>query len=373
MAKKKQTASGQDALTVVEVAVDQLDLDTENPRIRGGLEPGASQLDIVRHLWKNMAVDELAYSIAYNGFQRYEPLLVAQEGKRLVVIEGNRRLAAVRILRSKSLQNELHVEDLPTLTPEVTASIATLPVEIVGRKQVWQYIGFKHVNGPQTWQSYAKAQYIARVHEEMRVSLNDIARRIGDRNATVERLYRGLTVLRQAEKAKIFTLDQRSKRHFAFSHLYTGLDYPGFQAFLGLNPNAAPSREPIKRSKLPHLRELCVWLYGDTKEEIEPLVQRQNPDLKILDDVLQSEAGLVALRRQLPLIAARQASLGDAQLFRQSLQSAKDALVSARGYSLHGYRGEKSLRDQAEEVSELASALFDDLVRAKKPAAKRKS
>ena len=211
MAKTGNRALALGKTATQEVPVDDLDLDPENPRIRGALT-GATQDELVEYLWKTMAVDELAYSIAYNGFQRIEPLLAAREHGRLVVIEGNRRLAAVRVLRSRSLQRKLRVEELPELEAVVVASIQTLPVLVVDRQEVWQYIGFKHVNGPQTWQSYAKAQYIARVHEEMGVSLRDIAQRIGDRNDTVERLYRGLTVLRQAEAAGVFALDQLSKK-----------------------------------------------------------------------------------------------------------------------------------------------------------------
>ena len=66
---------------------------------------------------------------------------------------------------------------------------------------MWDFIGYKHVKGPQEWDSIAKAEYIARIHEEYKIPLDQIAKAIGDRNATVERLYRGLKVLRQAEEA----------------------------------------------------------------------------------------------------------------------------------------------------------------------------
>jgi ParB-like chromosome segregation protein Spo0J len=51
-----------------------------------------------------MAVDEVALSIAENGFYRHEPLYAARESGKLNVVEGNRRLAAVKLLRDEKLR-----------------------------------------------------------------------------------------------------------------------------------------------------------------------------------------------------------------------------------------------------------------------------
>jgi len=53
-------------------------------------------------------------------------------------------------------------------------------------------IGFKHVTVHRNGHSIAKAEYVARVHEDYDVPLPEIAQAIGDRNATVVRLYHGL-------------------------------------------------------------------------------------------------------------------------------------------------------------------------------------
>src|SRR5580700_3461590 len=81
--------------------VGSLLLDAENPRlVEYGLTAGATQFDILRVLWERMAISELAMSIAYNGYFEHEPLFaITHPGSEdLVVIEGNRRLAAVKLL-----------------------------------------------------------------------------------------------------------------------------------------------------------------------------------------------------------------------------------------------------------------------------------
>jgi len=83
-------------------------------------------------LWVEMAVDELVYSIAYNSYYKTEPLLVVQnsEGQagpdleKMVVIEGNRRLAAVKILVDDHLKETLKITSAPTITEAAKAQLA---------------------------------------------------------------------------------------------------------------------------------------------------------------------------------------------------------------------------------------------------------
>lgn len=360
--KRRSTAETPD-LPRFDVSIEDLYLDASNPRLGGSLIGTPTQDQILEVLWREMAVDEIAISIAKNGYQRYEPLFATHEKGRWIVIEGNRRLAAAKLLLHSELRKKVRATDLPEISAEVRRGLQKLPVIHCTRGNVWQYIGFKHVNGPQVWQSYAKAQYIAWVHETEGVALEEIAERIGDKNSTVVRLYRGLVTLRQAKETGVFDVDNRYKKKFAFSHLYTGLDYAGFQQFLGLRPNAPARPNPVPKAKLSNLGQLCVWLYGDKAQDIPPQIESQNPDLKILEEVLRSDAGVVALRRKLPLAAAHQLSIGDERIFRDSLHTARQSLTQARGVSLHGFNGEPELLRIAEEIVDLGEILFREMKR----------
>jgi len=343
------------ALQVKLIPVNDLLLDPRNPRLAlMGLGGKATQAEILEALWRNMAVDEVAYSIANNGYFPHEPLFAEQESDGLVVIEGNRRLAAVKLLLDVGLRRKLKATDLPEITEDRRLALQQLPVIECSRAQVWQYLGFKHVNGPQPWDPYSKAEYIARVHNQFKIPLTEIARTIGDLHATVRRLYRGLIVLGQAEKAGVFDREDRWTKHFSFSHLYTGLDYPGFQAFLGIDPAKSFQPEPVPEQKLANLKELCEWLYGSRSRDKQPLIRSQNPDLKLLEEVLQSSDGLSALRKGMPLGTSVNISRGDERLFRGSMVAAKQNLEEARGKLLTGYQGEPDLLKIADAIEELA-------------------
>ena len=346
------------------VSVQKLRFDPQNPRlVEYVTETKVTQERLLRVLWQQMAVDELAMSIASSGYFDYEPLIVTKEKSRLVVIEGNRRLAAVRLLLDKKLREEVRATDLPRISATRAKEISELPVVYTTREDAWQYLGFKHVNGPARWDSYAKAQYVTHVRNDFGVPLKDIAKQIGDKHGTVQRLYRALMVIDQAERKRVFHRDNRYKTHFSFSHLYTGLDYDGIAKFIRLKDESAEQRNPVPRNGLKHLGELYVWLYGDKSLDEQPKVESQNPHLRQLNEVLSDEVATESLRAGLPLSVALEVSYGDERVFQAALIQAKEALQKARGTLSTGFHGEPDLLRIGESVADLASDLVDEMER----------
>jgi hypothetical protein len=354
------------------IRVNDLYLDPDNPRL-AGLELTIDQQDeIIRVLWDDRAVNELVDSIATSGYGEHEDLFASKEEGKLVVIEGNRRLAAVKLLLDPALCNRIEVSGIPALSADAKQKLQTLPVIECKREDLWQYIGFKHVNGPQHWDSIAKAQYIARVHNEYKIPLDQIARTIGDRHDTVRRLYRGLMVLEQAETSGAFDRNDRWNTRFAYSHLWTGLGYNNVQGFLGLSADKGFEPNPVPKKNIEQLKELCLWLYGSKKENKEPLVRSQNPDLPKLNETLGSRNGVAALRSGLPLETALKASRGDERLLREALVLAKQALREAPVTIVNGYHGDDDLFGQAVSILNVADAVVEQMLAARTKARPRR-
>ncbi len=350
--------------------VDKLLLDWRNPRLAEyGVQADVGQFELLKILWQKMAIEELAMSIAYNGYFVHEPLLLENKGDNYVVIEGNRRLAAAKLLLDESLRERLRATDLPPIDRERQEELATIPGLVATRKKVWRYLGFKHVNGPSSYGSYSKASYIAALHHDNGVSLEDIARQVGDRNSTVERMYRGLMVIEQAERAGLFDRRETSKPSFHFNYIYSALDYPGFKSFLGLDSKGTTEREPVPKNRLKQLGEVCVWLYGDSLRDKPSLILSQNPDLKVLDSVLMTKAGVEALRDGFPLSLAKDISVGDDKLFREALRQAKEDLRKAHGTLSTGFSPTDSeMIKLASDTEDLASDLVAGMMQKRKKA-----
>jgi len=347
------------------IPVERLLLDRENPRLASGT--GAkTQKELLEVLWNEMAVDEVALSIAANGYFREEPLFVIPEKpsesdetkRRYIVVEGNRRLAAVRILRDESLRKELGADNLPILSASERAQLDRLPASIYeSRKDLWEFFGFRHINGPKPWDAYSKAKYVADIHDQYRVPLNEIARKIGDRHATVRRLYRGFKILQQAETMVQFSRDDIVRNRFSFSHLYTAADQPEFQKFLGITSEGSLKPNPVPKSKLKELGEFMLWLYGSKTADKQPLVRSQNPDLNILREVISDRKGLSALRAGLSLERAKEISAGDERRFREALTRAKEDLQQAKATVTTGYSGEPDLHDTISDIVQVAESI----------------
>src|SRR6266704_799618 len=125
-------------------SIDRLLFDSENLRLKVDRLESPTQKDLFDILWRDFAVDELAKSIAANGYFPYEPLFVYPANGNYVVIEGNRRLAAVKAL-TRSFEIPGSVSTLPHITATQRRRLQELPVRITSRTLIWQYVGFKHV------------------------------------------------------------------------------------------------------------------------------------------------------------------------------------------------------------------------------------
>lgn len=107
---------------------------------------------------------EVAESIATRGYFPNEPLLAVKEDGRLVVVEGNRRLAALKALREPALLEGQHERQVERLARRIVdpSLIATVPVTIApSRKDTDRQIAGRHVGTPVlAWRAENRASFI---------------------------------------------------------------------------------------------------------------------------------------------------------------------------------------------------------------------
>ena len=281
------------------VAISRLSFDQSNPRYSNSREmPHSTDEEIVNFLHETSDLAELLQSISTSGYVDIEPLVVWGSDEKLIVLEGNRRLAALRVLTDNELASRCGINP-PPITPGVEQSFIEVGVyRVAERNQARDFIGFKHINGAHRWDSIAKARYAAEwlreEHEkgEEGLTLQDIARRMGDRHSTLHRMVSGFFVLEQAENAGVFSVDDREKgKQFAFSHLYTALTRPGYRHFLGLSEDSRstePAPNPIPEDNISNLKTVMRWLFGSDSDDVPAVVRSQNPHIKQLGEVLDN-------------------------------------------------------------------------------------
>ena len=281
------------------VEVSKLSFDPSNPRYSSekGL-PYRNDVEIITFLHETSDLGELLQSISTSGYLDIEPLVVMGEGEKLIVLEGNRRLAALRLLTDRPLAASCSISP-PPVPPDKEETLKKVSVyRMERRSEARDFIGFKHINGPQRWDSIAKARYAADwLREEQGkgqdgLSLREIARRMGDRHSTLQRMVSGFYVLLQAEENDLFHAEDREPgRQFYFSHLYTALARPDYRSFLGLSDewrSVEPKRDPVSTKYFPQLKQVCRWLFGSDSEGIAAVIRSQNPHIRELGEVLDN-------------------------------------------------------------------------------------
>jgi hypothetical protein len=271
-----------------------LNLDVDNPRLQTGSDHSSgSQRETIETLADIAALDELVLSICTNKYQNLEPLIVHGPGSGPYrVLEGNRRLAAIRLIEDPGFAAELGIKVPKAVPSDVRKSIEKILVYRVRHPDdAREFIGFKHINGPQRWDAYAKARYVTDWYRKSQGSLtiSDIASKMGDNNNTLRSYIYAILMLDQADEAGVWKLEDRppSKGRFPFSHLYTAISRLEYQEFLGLTSwTDAPPPRPVKKANVEKLGEVLTYLYGSKSDARVSLIQSQNPDLKNLGMVI---------------------------------------------------------------------------------------
>ena len=356
------------------VAVEQLRLDHRNPRLVG--EGGnASQEEMIARLYLSADLGELLQSISANGYMDIEPLIVMSDPEssddRLIVLEGNRRLAALRLLREPDLVSRIKKSEglpipIPSIGEQQRPTLDRVSVcHVDSRETARSFIGFKHINGPAKWDAYAKAQFAAEWYKSGRdqgVNLELIANAIGDKHNTIKRMVSAVYVLEQARKEKLFDIEDRYSRRFSFSHLYTALSRSQYMDYLGLEDGWTrhdPHEDQIPKDKLEELQNVLVWIYGSRKDDKKPIIQSQNPDIRRLGEVLAHAESRHMLETTHNLNTAHDSTESVDKRFIEALIKARENIQAAAGL-LRAYDGQdQSLLDVAEDIKEVAEAVHE--------------
>ena len=111
------------------ISPDELVLDSENPRLILGIGGKATDETIIRQLHREGELGELLQSISSNGYLDFEPLVVLRNGAkdRYTVLEGNRRLAALKLFRDSVLAERLEIS-VPTISTSSRESLEKIRV-----------------------------------------------------------------------------------------------------------------------------------------------------------------------------------------------------------------------------------------------------
>ncbi|MGB0064209.1 MAG: ParB N-terminal domain-containing protein [Terracidiphilus sp.] len=283
------------------VEVKNLLFDPHNPRLPGGF--GEGERDIFRFLVDSIGIDDLLDSMASSGVIEGDPIIVrpAEATGQFYVIEGNRRLAALKLLNGEKIGDGKPEPSLPKVSPEIAESLKTVTVQYGWDDQKLDaYLGYKHVTATREWPPEAKARFVLdKSKGDLSTdNLQRFAKRLGTTLPTLRRWLIAYLTLKQAEKIGIFDPAQAPRKRY-FGTFYTLLGSREVQKFLALSSEQL-TETPVPQDHIAELGEFISWTIGTTKAP--PFVNSRSQ--QELDAVLASPNGLQHFRNKKNLDAA---------------------------------------------------------------------
>lgn len=277
--------------------VAQLDFDPCNPRFMD-IFGNQEQPDVraIERMLDEENIHELVGSIGQQGYFPGEPLLVTANpaaAGRYIVVEGNRRLAALRLLTGL-----INADDLPPSLRELIDTSTERPervecLEFATRRDILKYLGFRHISGPRRWEPLSKARYLADLianfydrlptEEQYRA----VARDIGSRRDYVAQLLAALNIHELAKRENYFNLQRLEEKDISFSLITTALSYNGIVRFLKLNGRDDTRGDTLDREAL---KSLFSWMF--VQDDDGNTLLRDSRRLKYLAAVVSTPEAL---------------------------------------------------------------------------------
>ena len=151
--------------TTKEIQLDDLYLDEKNPRFI--VPPNPTQQSIVDYLIENEEVEQLAQDIAKSGgLYAGERVIITEENGRWIVLEGNRRICACKILMNPQLIANRRLASVDKISllmnNELKQTLAVVDADVMkNRLEAQSSLAAKHIDGIKEWSTISKHKFFA--------------------------------------------------------------------------------------------------------------------------------------------------------------------------------------------------------------------
>ena len=282
-----------DQLEVSKLRFDQIFLDPNNPRfwaekttrdVPDAKIPGPRvQSRAFDDISTKHGIRELRDSILRNGFLPLDRIVVrpieTHEGK-FVIVEGNRRFAALKSLREEI---EVGTVDEDGISDDYLENLLTdtreLEVLIYGGVEThdisWLLQGIRHIGGIRAWSPAQRGRLVAEQIDERGIGFREASQTFGLSAQAVGRLYRAYKALEQMRDDDEFGGKARNEYFTLFEE---AIRKKPVQEWLGWNNDAWKFETEI------NLKRFYSWISPDEEHENERRIHdpRQIKDLASL-------------------------------------------------------------------------------------------
>ena len=331
--------------------ISELKFDQENPRLPKTVARNDSE--IVKYLAEKTGIEDLMTSIGENGFFLGEAIVVTPaQNDKYTVLEGNRRLAALRLLQDPGEAG--NIRSITRAAEGAKNRPTKIPVHVVdSRDDALQYLGFRHISGVQRWEPLAKARYLKLLFDqtsgEPEQRCIEVARGIGSRRDAVRRNLDALAAYEAIEERDFFDIKGLNEESFQFGVFYTATGNAGIASFIGVREDGKPTHPISNPESLnkKHLKELTEWMFKKDSDGFARLGESRN--IGDLGKAVANSTALEMLRQGMPLASAVSATVDNREEFlghiNRAIQQLKEANSNLHSVSSNDEEAMKAVQE----------------------------
>lgn len=242
-----------------------------------------------RRLKQEEGLVQLKKSFLTNGFLPVERLVVRPynvEGDKYLVLEGNRRLAALRWIAE---DHEAGV----AVPPEILASLSAIPVVVVESNDDAAFyeslMGVRHVSGIKQWGGYQRAKLVYTLKETHHLGSSEVADRLGMSAHEVNRRFRAFKALQQMRDDEGFGAFANPDMYPIF---HEAVSLPVVREWLGWDETSGLF---ANEEQLEHFYNLITPIEDDEGKALEPKLTTYSQVRELKDIVSNPEAKRILL------------------------------------------------------------------------------
>ena len=257
-------------LSPLAIPLENIYLDPNNPRFTSlywdvipedRIDEDKIQSIVQKRLEDSFAIDRLIMNIETNGFLPIDRIIVKRfKDEKYVVLEGNRRICAAKLLKTKY---DINPSSVDSEVIESLVKIDCLVYTGAENQPAWIFQGIRHIMGIQDWSAFNKAKLLVQLMEDEGLSLSEVGKKFG------------LTAFGAGQWVRGYYAFKRALEESDYSREVNELAYPYFQEIFSRSNTTF--REWLKWNDSEyrfedelHFNEFLSWLYPkDEQDTIE--------------------------------------------------------------------------------------------------------
>lgn len=384
----------------LDVNIKLIEVDKKNPRLVPYLEDpnSATQLDLISVLYENFDTEVVAMSLVENGYFDEEPIIIIpnkipvnfsfssfrNEPDKLAsaiqglidkneidftVLEGNRRVSAIKLITNSELRKSLNIDKIYPKTDEISIidDISNIPCIIYeSREDVSAYLGVRHIAGLLKWEAFAQAAYTASVIEQemnkglsISDSIKQVQKVVGDRSDKLRKQYITYKLFLEAKNNLEFNVRPIINKFSLLTVAYNSAsirEYLGVEGYSKVNLDT----ELITSDKYEEFKNVLTWIYGNIDTNEQPILTDSRKITNTLSHVVKHKDAIDYLIKFKDIDGAFDRTNGERDYLSKKLVSASRAMQESLKFA-YKYKGDEELLMQVSELEELIKALKTNL------------